>query len=121
MASFIYVIFGSCENITIGPTAIMATMIQPLVEKYGADIAILITFLKGCIIALLGIFHLGMFTYDIIHIIVNQKNKKNIFKKYIILENIIQITNIVMLCISFLTIYYVFILKDFYWILYHFR
>ncbi|XP_050454743.1 sodium-independent sulfate anion transporter-like isoform X2 [Cataglyphis hispanica] len=59
MASFIYVIFGSCENITIGPTAIMATMVQPLVEKYGADIAILITFLKGCIIALLGIYHLG--------------------------------------------------------------
>ncbi|XP_070157290.1 sodium-independent sulfate anion transporter isoform X3 [Polyergus mexicanus] len=59
MASFIYVIFGSCENITIGPTAIMATMVQPLVEKYGADIAMLITFLKGCIIALLGIFHLG--------------------------------------------------------------
>lgn len=63
MASFIYVIFGSCENITIGPTAIMATMVQPLVEKYGADIAILITFLKGCIIALLGIFHLGTYIY----------------------------------------------------------
>lgn len=68
MASFIYVIFGSCENITIGPTAIMATMVQPLVEKYGADIAILITFLKGCIIALLGIFHLGTHIYDIKYI-----------------------------------------------------
>lgn len=61
MASFIYIIFGSCENITIGPTAIMATMVLPLVTNYGADIAILITFLKGCIIALLGLFHLGMF------------------------------------------------------------
>lgn len=59
MASFIYVIFGSCENITIGPTAIMASMVQPLVEKYGVDMAILIAFLKGCIITLLGIFHLG--------------------------------------------------------------
>ncbi|KAL0105639.1 hypothetical protein PUN28_015852 [Cardiocondyla obscurior] len=59
MASFIYIIFGSCENITIGPTAIMATMVEPLVEKYNADMAILIAFLKGCIIALLGIFHLG--------------------------------------------------------------
>lgn len=59
MASFIYIIFGSCENITIGPTAIMATMVQPLVAKYGADIAILIAFLKGYIITLLGIFHLG--------------------------------------------------------------
>lgn len=68
MASFIYVICGSCENITIGPTAIMATMVQPLVEKYGADMAILIAFLKGCIIALLGIFHLGTFIYNIIDI-----------------------------------------------------
>ncbi|XP_071639580.1 sodium-independent sulfate anion transporter isoform X1 [Temnothorax longispinosus] len=59
MASFIYIIFGSCENITIGPTAIMATMVQPLVAKYGVDMAILIAFLKGCIIALLGILHLG--------------------------------------------------------------
>ncbi|XP_029178689.1 sodium-independent sulfate anion transporter-like [Nylanderia fulva] len=59
MASFIYIIFGSCENITIGPTAIMATMVQPLVAKYGADMAILIAFLKGCIIMLLGVFHLG--------------------------------------------------------------
>ncbi|XP_011881298.1 PREDICTED: sodium-independent sulfate anion transporter-like [Vollenhovia emeryi] len=59
MASFIYIIFGSCENITIGPTAIMATMVQPLVVKYGADMAVLIAFLKGCIIALLGILNLG--------------------------------------------------------------
>ncbi|XP_012230945.1 sodium-independent sulfate anion transporter-like [Linepithema humile] len=59
MASFVYIVFGSCENITIGPTAIMATMVQPLVEKNGADMAVLIAFLKGCIIALLGIFHLG--------------------------------------------------------------
>jgi len=61
MASFIYIIFGSCENITIGPTAIMATMVQPIVLKYGADMAVLIAFLKGCIITLLGIFHLGTF------------------------------------------------------------
>lgn len=59
MASFAYAIFGSCKNITIGPTAIMAVMIRPLVLKYGADMAVLICFLKGCFIALLGVFHLG--------------------------------------------------------------
>ncbi|KAI4483899.1 hypothetical protein M0802_013197 [Mischocyttarus mexicanus] len=59
MASFVYIIFGSCENITIGPTAIMATMVQPLVLSHGPDMAILLTFLKGSIIALSGIFHLG--------------------------------------------------------------
>ncbi|KYN00747.1 Sodium-independent sulfate anion transporter, partial [Cyphomyrmex costatus] len=59
MASFTYIIFGSCKNVTIGPTVIMAIMIYPFVAKYGADMAILITFLKGCIIAFLGIFRLG--------------------------------------------------------------
>ncbi|XP_076378212.1 sodium-independent sulfate anion transporter isoform X3 [Megalopta genalis] len=59
MASFIYIIVGSCECITIGPTAIMATMVQSLVGKYGADIAVLMTFLKGCFITLLGLLHLG--------------------------------------------------------------
>ncbi|XP_066584425.1 sodium-independent sulfate anion transporter-like isoform X2 [Prorops nasuta] len=59
MASFVYIVFGSCENITIGPTAIMATMVQPLVAQQGPDMAVLLSFLKGCIIALLGVLHLG--------------------------------------------------------------
>ncbi|XP_026673660.1 sodium-independent sulfate anion transporter-like isoform X2 [Ceratina calcarata] len=59
MASFVYIIFGSCKSITIGPTAIMATMVRPLVLEYGADIVILLTFLKGCMIAILGILQLG--------------------------------------------------------------
>jgi len=64
MASFVYVIFGSCENITIGPTAIMAGMVYPLVRKYGADMAVLMAFLKGCIITLVGIFHLGTLFFN---------------------------------------------------------
>ena len=67
--SFTYIIFGTCKSVTIGPTVIMIIMIYPFVEKYGADMIILITFLKGCIIALLGIFHLDMFFYSF-------KNKK---------------------------------------------
>ncbi|KAG6803091.1 sodium-independent sulfate anion transporter isoform X1 [Apis mellifera caucasica] len=59
MASFVYIVFGSCKSITIGPTAIMATMVQPLVSKYGPDMAILLSFLKGCMIAILGLLHLG--------------------------------------------------------------
>ncbi|XP_076230705.1 sodium-independent sulfate anion transporter isoform X2 [Nomia melanderi] len=59
MASFIYIVVGSCESITIGPTAIMATMVQSMVANYGADIAVLMTFLKGCIITVLGLLHLG--------------------------------------------------------------
>ncbi|CAK9816044.1 Sodium-independent sulfate anion transporter [Anthophora plagiata] len=59
MASFVYIIFGSCKSITIGPTAIMATMVRPLVLNYNADMVVLLSFLKGCIIAMLGLLHLG--------------------------------------------------------------
>lgn len=63
MASFVYIIFGSCKNITIGPTAIMAVMIRPLVLEYGADMAVLMCFLKGVLITLVGVFHLGEWSY----------------------------------------------------------
>lgn len=59
MGCFVYFLFGSCKDINVGPTAIMALMIQPHVEVMGADGAVLITFLSGVIIFLLGLSHLG--------------------------------------------------------------
>lgn len=55
-----YTIFGSCKDVNIGPTAIMALMIQPHVEKFGPDGAILLTFLTGCIVFILGLLNLGI-------------------------------------------------------------
>ncbi|KAK5640780.1 hypothetical protein RI129_009327 [Pyrocoelia pectoralis] len=67
---FVYFIFGTCKDINIGPTAIMALMIQPHVEKLGPDMAVLITFLSGIIIFILGLLHLGclveFFSYPVI-------------------------------------------------------
>lgn len=54
-----YLILGSCKDINIGPTAIMALMVQEHTAKFGADIAVLLCFLSGCIILLFGILHLG--------------------------------------------------------------
>lgn len=54
-----YLVFGTCKDITIGPTALTALMIQRVVVKYNADFAVLGTFLCGCVIFLLGIFNLG--------------------------------------------------------------
>lgn len=54
-----YGIFGSCKDINIGPTAIMALMAQKHVEKLGPDMAVLLTFLSGCIILVLGFLRLG--------------------------------------------------------------
>ncbi|XP_068989765.1 sodium-independent sulfate anion transporter isoform X3 [Neodiprion pinetum] len=59
MGCFVYLILGGSKDITIGPTAIMALMVQSSVTKYGADGAVLMCFLSGCIIFLLGILHMG--------------------------------------------------------------
>lgn len=65
MGSFTYVLFGSTKDITVGPTAIMALMTQTYVLSYGADFAVLLTFLSGCIITLFGLLQLG-FVVDFI-------------------------------------------------------
>lgn len=59
MPGLIYMLFGSCNYITIGPTAIMALMIQPYVAL-SPDYAVLCAFLSGCIILVLGILNLGI-------------------------------------------------------------
>lgn len=59
MGPLVYAFLGSCKDVNIGPTAILALMVQPYVNDYGPDMAVLITFLAGCIIFVLGILHLG--------------------------------------------------------------
>nr|XP_018916470.1 PREDICTED: sodium-independent sulfate anion transporter-like isoform X1 [Bemisia tabaci] len=56
---FMYIFFGSCKDITIGPTAIMALMTGKYVKLYGPAFSVLLTFLSGCIILLFGVLHLG--------------------------------------------------------------
>lgn len=41
MGCFVYAIFGSCKDITIGPTAIMSLMIYSAVGHLNVDFAIL--------------------------------------------------------------------------------
>lgn len=70
MGCFMYFFLGSCKDINIGPTAIMALMIQPYVAVMGPNGGVLITFLSGCIIFLCGLFNLGFivefFSYPVI-------------------------------------------------------
>lgn len=58
MPGIIYMIFGSTSYITIGPTAIMALMIQPYV-KLNPAFAMFGSFMTGAIILLLGVLNLG--------------------------------------------------------------
>uniref|UniRef100_A0A023FSQ0 Putative sulfate/bicarbonate/oxalate exchanger sat-1 n=1 Tax=Amblyomma parvum TaxID=251391 RepID=A0A023FSQ0_AMBPA len=59
MGSFIYTIFGSCKDLTIGPTAIMSIMTGEYTHVGGPTFAIILTFLAGVIQILMGLLNLG--------------------------------------------------------------
>ena len=40
MGCLVYLVFGSCKDITVGPTAIMALLSQNHVIRLGDDIAV---------------------------------------------------------------------------------
>ena len=66
MGCFVYCLFGSCKDITIGPTAIMALMTS-MHAKHGPEYAVLLSFLSGIIIFLCGLLQLG-FLIDFISV-----------------------------------------------------
>lgn len=59
VGAFVYIIFGSCKDITIGPTAIISLMSHKYVNELGLDYMILLTFVCGVVILSCGILHLG--------------------------------------------------------------
>lgn len=58
LASFVYCLLGSQRNVTIGPTAIMALMVQRY-ALMSADFAVLAAFCSGCLVLALGLLNLG--------------------------------------------------------------
>lgn len=54
----VYAVLGSCKDVTVGPTAILAALLAKYVAK-SADFAYLAAFLSGCVILLLGVLQLG--------------------------------------------------------------
>ncbi|GFQ82608.1 sodium-independent sulfate anion transporter [Trichonephila clavata] len=59
MGSFVYAVFGTCKDLVIGPTSVMALMTAQYVQIGGPAYAALLTFLSGCFQLILGIFNLG--------------------------------------------------------------
>ncbi|XP_059477481.1 sodium-independent sulfate anion transporter-like [Neocloeon triangulifer] len=60
MGCFMYIIFGGCKDITIGPTALMSLMTYDQVKGRNKDFAVLLCFLTGCVQMLFGILNLGV-------------------------------------------------------------
>ncbi|XP_050317205.1 sodium-independent sulfate anion transporter [Bactrocera neohumeralis] len=58
MGCFVYIFFGTCKDVTIGPTAIMSIMVQA--HTHNADYAILACFFTGVITLLMGVLNLGV-------------------------------------------------------------
>ena len=61
MGPFIYIFLGTVKEISIGPTAIMALMTFSYARSGGAEYAILLGFLAGCIELVAGLLNLGNF------------------------------------------------------------
>ncbi|KAJ8967621.1 hypothetical protein NQ314_002739, partial [Rhamnusium bicolor] len=61
---FVYTIFGSIKDITIGPTALMALMTYQQIVGRGTDYAILLCFLSGIVQMIMAILHLGKYHQD---------------------------------------------------------
>lgn len=61
----VYALLGSCKDIAVGPSAIISIMLQVYISDYGADMAVLLSFLAGCIVFIFGILHLGKKFYDV--------------------------------------------------------
>lgn len=59
MPCFVYIFFGGCKDVTLGPTAIMALMTFPYGSKYGPPYSILLCFTTGILIMLASILQLG--------------------------------------------------------------
>ncbi|XP_008197201.2 sodium-independent sulfate anion transporter [Tribolium castaneum] len=57
---FVYTIFGTCKDITIGPTALMALMTYQQIIGRNTDYAILLCFLCGVVQLVMAILHLGV-------------------------------------------------------------
>ena len=65
MACFVYVVFGTSKDMSLGPTAILSLLTASLTAQLGDDAesrvpyAIALTLLSGIVQVLLGIFNLG--------------------------------------------------------------
>lgn len=60
LGCFVYTVFGSCKDITIGPTALMSLMTYQQVYNRNEDYAVLLCFLSGCLMVLMAVLRLGV-------------------------------------------------------------
>lgn len=58
---FVYVIFGTIKEVSIGPTSLMAFLTAEYTRNLSTDFVVALCFFVGCCELLMGIFKLGKF------------------------------------------------------------
>lgn len=59
MGSFVYTIFGTIKEVSIGPTSLMALLTFQFTQDLPVEFVILLSFLAGCVEFLMGILNMG--------------------------------------------------------------
>ncbi|CAG0917739.1 unnamed protein product [Notodromas monacha] len=59
MGCFVYAVFGSVKDVTIGPTAILSLMTNKYVTDHGPEYAVILCFSTGVIVLVFGLMNLG--------------------------------------------------------------
>ncbi|XP_049799026.1 sodium-independent sulfate anion transporter-like [Schistocerca nitens] len=57
--SFVYIFFGTCREVNIGPTALLSLLTSTYTHDTSPDLAVLLCFLAGCVELLCGLLQLG--------------------------------------------------------------
>ncbi|XP_050345918.1 sodium-independent sulfate anion transporter-like [Nymphalis io] len=65
VGTMLYVMLGTVKEVSIGPTSLMALLTLQACRDLPIDFVVLLTFLSGCIVLLMGILRLG-FLVDLI-------------------------------------------------------
>ncbi|XP_015838459.1 sodium-independent sulfate anion transporter isoform X2 [Tribolium castaneum] len=74
LGCFVYIFLGSCKDVAMGPTAILALLVHQVTEGKGPEYAILLCLLSGIVQLLMGVLGLG-FTSAAALIIVSSQIK----------------------------------------------
>ncbi|CAH2210128.1 jg27095, partial [Pararge aegeria aegeria] len=59
VGTMLYVVLGSVKEVSIGPTSLMALMTLHTCRGLPVDFVVLLTFLAGCLVLLMGLLRLG--------------------------------------------------------------
>lgn len=78
----VYTVFGSCKDITIGPTALMSLMTHQQVVSRNSDYAVLLCFLSGILQFIMGSLKLGKNKYRIRLVCYRQYLPSILFEHY---------------------------------------